>query len=78
LRDDYFQIDELATPAQSKDIEALDVVSEAATNTLRDRGTHAAQRALGELLFKPFRAHQSVAPTFYHGSNKNYVPEDAC
>jgi len=78
LQDNYFQIDNQATPDQSKDIEKLDVVSEAATNTLRDRGKHAAQKALGDRLFQPFRAHQAVVPTFYHGPNKNDVPEDVC
>jgi len=78
LQNDYFKIDDDATPEQSKDVKALDRVSEAATNTLLHRGTHAAQRALGDALFQPFRAHQAVAPTFYHGPNKNDIPEDAC
>lgn len=68
---DYFQIDDKATPDQSKDVKSLDHVSVGSTNTLRDRGVHAAQRALGDPLFKPFRAHQAAAATFYHGTNKN-------
>lgn len=71
LKDDYFQIDDQATPDQSKDVKKLDLVSIGATNTLKDRGTHAAQRALGDPLFQPFRTHRAKAPVFYHGSNKN-------
>ena len=77
LGNDYFQIDDMATPDQSKDVKALDRVSIGATNTLKDRGSHAAQRALGDPFFQPFRAHQAGAPIFYHGHNKN-VPEAAC
>ncbi|TVK97546.1 patatin [Shewanella algae] len=77
LGNNYFQIDDKATPDQSKDVKALDRVSIGATNTLKDRGTHAAQRALGDPLFQPFRAHQAGVPTFYHGPNKN-VPEAVC
>lgn len=77
LGNNYFQIDDKATPDQSKDVKALDRVSIGATNTLKDRGNHAAQRALGDPLFQPFRAHQAGAPIFYHGPNKN-VPEAAC
>lgn len=71
LREDYFQIDDMATPDQSKDVKSLDKVSIGATNTLKDRGVHAAQRALGDPLFQPFRAHQASVPIFYHGPNKN-------
>jgi hypothetical protein len=71
LGNNYFQIDDMATPDQSKDVKALDQISSGATNTLRNRGTHAAQRALGDRLFQPFRAHQADAPIFYHGPNKN-------
>ncbi|WHI44618.1 hypothetical protein [Microbulbifer sp. VAAF005] len=71
LGDDYFQIDDQATPDQSKDVEALDRVSVGATNTLRDRGIHAAQRVLGNHRFQPFREHRAGEPTFYHGPNKN-------
>ena len=77
LGNNYFKIDDKATPDQSKDVKALDQVSVGATNTLKDRGSHAAQRALGDPLFQPFRAHQARAPVFYHGPNKN-VPEAAC
>ena len=77
LGNNYFQIDDKATPDQSKDVKALDRVSIGATNTLKDRGSHAAQRALGDPLFQPFRAHQAGAPIFYHGPNKN-VPEAVC
>ncbi|MCU8069467.1 CBASS cGAMP-activated phospholipase [Shewanella sp. SM32] len=77
LGNNYFQIDDKATPDQSKDVKALDRVSIGATNTLKDRGTHAAQRAIGDPLFQPFRTHRADAPTFYHGSNKN-VPEAVC
>lgn len=67
----YFKIDDQVTPQQSGDVKALDDVSEASTNTLRDRGTAAAQRALGDSKFTPFRSHKPAAPTFYHGPNKN-------
>lgn len=77
LGSNYFQIDDKATPDQSKDVKALDRVSIGATNTLKDRGSHAAQRALGDPQFQPFRAYQAGAPTFYHGPNKN-VPEATC
>lgn len=71
LGNNYFQIDDKATPDQSKDVKALDRVSIGAMNTLKDRGSHAAQRALGDPLFKPFRTHQAGVPIFYHGPNKN-------
>jgi hypothetical protein len=77
LGNNYYQIDDKTTPDQSRDVKALDRVSVGATNTLKDRGNHAAQRALGDPLFKPFRVHQAGAPTFYHGPNKN-VPEATC
>lgn len=73
LRNNYFQIDDKATPDQSKDVKALDRASIGATNTLKDRGSHAAQRALGDPLFQPFRAHQAGVPLFYHGPNKNVL-----
>ena len=38
LGSNYFQIDDKATPDQSKDVKALDRVSIGATNTLKDRG----------------------------------------
>ena len=71
LGDDYYAIDDKATPDQSLDVKALDRVSTGSTNTLRDRGMHAAQRTLGDPKFQPFRAHQAGAPTFFHGPNKN-------
>lgn len=71
LGDCYFKVDDQVTPQQSSDVKALDDVSEASTNTLRDRGTAAAQRALGDRRFAPFRTHKPSPPTFYHGSNKN-------
>lgn len=71
LKEDYFQIDDKATPDQSHDIRELDVVSVGSTNTLRDRGVHAAQRTLGDPRFRLFREHQASAPTFFHGPNKN-------
>lgn len=77
LGSNYYQIDDQVTPDQSRDVKALDQVSIGATNTLKDRGKHAAQRALGNPLFQPFREHQAIAPTFYHGPNK-IVPEAIC
>ena len=77
LGHNYFQIDDKATHDQSKDVKSLDRVSVGATNTLKDRGVHAAQRALGDPLFQPFRTHQAVSPIFYHDPNKN-ASEAAC
>lgn len=71
LGQDYYSIDDLATPDQSRDIEQLDRVTTGATNTLRDRGNHAAQRALGDDRFAPFRAHLAAPPSFFYGHNKN-------
>ena len=71
LGENYFPIDDKVTPDQSKDVAALDQVSIGSTNTLRDRGLHAAQRALGNPLFQPFRTHLAPPPTFFHGPNKN-------
>lgn len=75
LGNNYYRIDDQATPDQSRDVKELDRVSIGSTNTLQDRGVHAAQRALGDPLFQPFRAHQAAAPTFYHGPNKNDMEE---
>lgn len=77
LGNDYFHIDDMVTPDQSKDVKKLDRISIGATNTLKDRGMHAAQRALGDPLFKPFRTHLANTPIFYHGPNKN-TPEAPC
>lgn len=77
LGNNYFRIDDNATPDQSKDVKELDRVSIGATNTLKDRGSHAAQRALGDPLFQPFRTYQAGTPIFYHGPNKNAL-EPAC
>ena len=71
LGQDYYQIDDKATPDQSLDIKALDHVTVGSTNTLKDRGMHAAQRALGDGLFQVFRTHQAGNPVFFHGPNKN-------
>lgn len=71
LGENYYAIDDRATPDQSRDIEQLDRVTTGSTNTLRDRGTHAAQRSLGDERFAPFRAHLAAPPSFFHGHNKN-------
>lgn len=71
LGDNYFLIDDEATPDQSKDVKALDEVSPASTNTLKDRATHAAQRTLGDPRFQAFREHIAMKPVFYHGPNRN-------
>ena len=71
LKEDYLKIDDQVTPQQSLDVQSLDLVTEASTNTLRDRGNHAAQRALGDEKFQPFRSHFADTPTFYHGPNRN-------
>lgn len=74
LGNDYFTIDDKATPDQSLDVKALDRVSVGSTNTLRDRGLHAAQRALGDSRFEPFRQHLAETPLFFHGPNQNTEP----
>lgn len=71
LGENYYPIDDKVTPDQSRDVRALDCVSVGSTNTLKDRGVHAAQRALGDPRFRPFREHLASAPTFFHGPNKN-------
>lgn len=71
LGSNYFRIDDNATPDQSRDIEKLDVVTAGATHVLRERGAHAAQRALGDPALEAFRNHLATPPMFYHGANKN-------
>jgi len=71
LGDDYVSLDEKPTPDQSGDVKKLDQVTEAATNTLKDRAAHTFQRALGDPRFQPFRCHRAKPATFYHGPNKN-------
>ena len=75
LGDHYYQIDDQITPDQCRDVKTLDRVSIGSTNTLKDRGMHAAQRALGDPLFVPFRAHIASVPTFFYGPNKNIIKE---
>ena len=57
------QIDDKATPDQSKDVKALDRVSIGATNTLEGSRQPWRRSALGDPLFQPFRAHQAGAPS---------------
>jgi hypothetical protein len=71
LKDNYYSIDDQATPDQSKDISALNKVSKAATETLIARGIAAAQRSVGDVRFEIFKKHVAKSPTFYHGANKN-------
>jgi uncharacterized protein len=71
LGHDYMRIDDSATPDQSRDIEKLDVVTTAAIEVLKSRGTQAARTALGDSRFTPFRSHVAAAPVFFHGPNKN-------
>ncbi len=71
LGQDYYQIDDKVTPDQSLDVKSLDHVTVGSTNTLKDRGMHAAQRTLGDALFQPFRTHRAGKPIFFHGPNKN-------
>lgn len=71
LKDDYVSLDEKPTPEQSADVKELDSVTEAATNTLKDRASHTFQRAIGNPKFQPFRNHTAAPATFFHGSNKN-------
>lgn len=71
LAEKYYRIDDLATPDQSKDISSLDYVSPGAVNVLKDRGTQAARRALGDSTFTVFKNHTASSPSFFHGPNKN-------
>ncbi len=71
LGDDYLRIYDPATPDQSKDIAALDVVTPAAIEVLKSRGTQAARIALGDPALAPFLTHVAEAPAFFHGPNKN-------
>lgn len=70
LGDDYLRIDDFATPDQSKDIAEFDVVTTAAIEVLKTRGTQAARRALGNPALAPFRNHFAEEPVFFHGPNK--------
>ncbi len=70
LGEDYVRIDDPATPDQSKDIASLDVVSPAAIEVLKSRGTQAARRAFGDNALTPFLNHTAAAPVFFHGPNK--------
>lgn len=72
LGENYYLIDDKATPDQSRDVASLDKISLGATNTLKNRGNHAAQVALGDTRFKPFREHIACSPIFYDGPNKNF------
>lgn len=78
LGDDYLSLDEKPTPEQSNDIKKLDVVSVAATNTLKDRAMFTFQRTLGDPKFQPFRNHIAAKPIFYHGPNKNDEGVNKC
>lgn len=71
LGDDYYPIDDPATPQQSKDISALDLVTPGSIKVLKERGTHAAQRHSALPGLKPFLAHRAAPPNLYHGPNKN-------
>lgn len=71
LGNDYMRIDDPATPDQSRDIEKLDLVTPAAIEVLKTRGTQAARAALGDSRFAPFRSHVAASPVFFHGPNKN-------
>jgi uncharacterized protein len=77
LGDDYLRIDSAATPDQSQDVAALDVVNPPAIEVLKTRGTQAARTAVGDPRFAPFRAHVAQPPLFFHGRNKNSEVEDA-
>ena len=77
LRDNYFLIDDPATPDQSRDISSLDRASTASEKVLKERGTHAAQRASGSEKLKPFLTHIAPAARFYHGPHANSDPIDA-
>lgn len=71
LGDRYYVIDDKTTPEQSLDIKELDLVTPGSTLTLRDRGVHSAQSALGDERFAAFRAHVAEPAQFFHGPNKN-------
>jgi hypothetical protein len=71
LGDDYYVIDDKATPEQSRDINKLDRVTPGSTRTLKNRGMHSAQLALGQDKFAAFRSHLAAPVQFFHGPNKN-------
>ncbi len=71
LKDDYVSLDEKPTPEQSDDVKALDKVTTASTNTLKDRANDTFQRAIGDPKFQVFRTHYAEPPSFYYGPNKN-------
>lgn len=71
LGDDYYRIDDPATPEQSKDISALDLATPASIKVLKERGTHAAQRHSSSPGMRPFLAHRAAPPALYHGPHKN-------
>lgn len=73
LSADYMRIDDPATPEQSRDIAALDLVTPQAIEVLTTRGTQAARRALGDPAIRAFRDHVAAAPVFYHGPNKTFL-----
>lgn len=77
LGSDYYTIDDKVTPDQSQDVKDLDRVTEGATNTLRLRGMHAAQRTLGDPAFSRFREHLAACPSFFHGPNKNIPAQES-
>lgn len=71
LDDKYLRIDDQATPDQSRDIASLDLASTAASRVLTSRGSHAAQRSIGDPKFAPFLKHTAAPAQFFHGPNKN-------
>lgn len=70
LGGNYFRIDDLATPDQSKDISKLDRVSKAAIDVLTSR-TQAARRALVTPCLPLSNHTLRPLPLFFHGPNKN-------
>jgi hypothetical protein len=71
LQSNYYRIDDDATPQQSKDIASLDLVSAGAVNVLKERGSQAAKRVVGDPAFRVFMSHKAASPTFFHGPSKN-------
>lgn len=71
IGDHFCLVDDPATPSQSRDVASLDLASPAATNVLKSRGNHAAQRMHSKPQIAAFRNHTPTPPTFYHGPNKN-------
>lgn len=69
LGGDYLRIDSVPQRAQFADICGLDQFSRGAVNVLSESGAQAAQSAIGQSRYAPFRGHVAARPTFYCGQH---------